>query len=441
MSAIGVTGPELDRIRAERAHEEGIRALLEVSRTAGLTGSLEDFFGELSSTVARLVGAQAVVFSRLQGSRLVAQPHAYGVPDELLAALSVPCSPGGIRLADRIVFEDYVFRAAIDDSPEFKPYRPALDELGVSDAVAVVWRTGDERLGLVAAFDSTRESGFTDEDIHILKTASMGAGLVLLLRQGQEQLALAQRQESERLQQAAERTAALERAKSDFLRLASHEMRGPLSVAGGYLSMLQDGTLGEVPAQARKGLDIVRGKIAELDRTVDQILEAARLEDGTLRLQLMLFDVRELIPRAVDNARLIAHPDHTFHLDIGPEPVYVQADRDRVLMVVSNLLDNAVKYSPNGGEIVCTIRRDGDVVAVVVTDQGLGIAETDLPRLFTRFGRVGGEKTLGIPGTGLGLYLCRQAARLHGGDVTMESKLGAGSEFTFLIPATGPDPR
>jgi signal transduction histidine kinase len=441
VSGIDVTGPELDRIRAERAHEEGIRALLEVSRTAGLTGSLEDFFGELSSTVARLVGAQAVVFSRLRGSRLVAQPHAYGVPDELLAALSVPCSPGATGLADRIVFEDYVFRAAIDGSPEFKPYRPALDELGVSDAVAVVWRAGDERLGLVAAFDSTRESGFTDEDIHVLKTASMGAGLVLLLRQGQEQLALAQRQESERLQQAAEKTAALERAKSDFLRLASHEMRGPLSVAGGYLSMLQDGTLGEVPAQARKGLDIVRGKIAELDRTVDQILEAARLEDGTLRLQLMLFDVRELIPRAVDNARLIAHPDHTFQLDIGPEPVYVQADRDRVLMVVSNLLDNAVKYSPNGGAIVCTVRRDGDDVAIVVTDQGLGIAETDLPRLFTRFGRVGGEKTLGIPGTGLGLYLCRQAARLHGGDVTMESKLGAGSEFTFVLPATGPDPR
>jgi signal transduction histidine kinase len=176
-------------------------------------------------------------------------------------------------------------------------------------------------------------------------------------------------------------------------------------------------------------------KIRELSRMVDQILEASRLDDPTLRLDLSTFDVREIVPHAieqVDERRQLQHP---LRVDIGADPVFVRADRDRVLMIVANLIDNAIKYSPQGGEIQCVTLRSGGRALIRVSDHGIGIAAGDLPRLFARFSRVGGARTEAIPGTGLGLYLCKEAARLQGGDVTVVSTLGEGSTFTLELPA------
>jgi PAS domain-containing protein len=183
-----VTAPALERLHLSESHEEGVRALLEVSRLAGATGTIEDFFGELSATVARVVRAEKVVFSKAQDGLLVARPRSYGFDDELLSGITVPCSPDGDGLADRVVFGDYVFRASIDSSPEFEPYRAALEIIKVSNAMAVAWRAGDLRLGIVAAFNSARPGGFGNEDVHLLKTASMAAGLVWQHRQAEARL-------------------------------------------------------------------------------------------------------------------------------------------------------------------------------------------------------------------------------------------------------------
>jgi signal transduction histidine kinase len=435
VSGYDVTASASDRLQLGRAHEEGIRALLEISRLADVSGSLEDFFGELSASVARLVGAGKVLFARAAGGAMFVQPRTHGFNDEVLAGLSVPCSPDGDGLADRIVYHDAVFRASIDASPEFEAYRDALAVMEVADAIAVGWRVGDLRLGLVAAFNSTREGGFNEEDLHILRTSSMAAGLVWQHREARSRLAEAQRDERERLTAAAERMAALERTKADFLRLASHEMRGPISVVSVYASMLAEGSLGQVSEGVHETSVIIAAKIRELNRMVDQILEASRLDDPTLPLNVSTFDVREIVPHAIEQVHEGRKQQHQLKVDIGADPVFVRADRDRVLMIVANLIDNAIKYSPQGGEIHCVTVRSGGRALVRVTDHGIGIAQGDLPRLFSRFSRVGGARTEAIPGTGLGLYLCKEAARLQGGDITVESTLGEGSTFTLELPA------
>ena len=435
VTGLDVTAAVADRRRVDQAHEEGLRGVLEISRAAGTAGSLEDFFGELSSTVARLVGARAVLFARAADGSLVAQLHSHGLPDDLLAPLAVPCGPEGEGIIDRVVFKDEVFRAVIDANPEYEPYRPAIEALGISDALAVAWRAGDLRLGLVAALDSKRPGGFSDEDVHMLKTVSMAAGVVWQFRETQERLARAQRLESERLRALAESSRALERAKADFLRLASHEMRGPLTVALGYLSMLLDGSIGELSAQTRGGLEIVAGKIEEMGRMVDQMLDAARVEDRSLVLDIGSFDIQDCVRSAVAEARKRATPAHTLVSEPGPA-IPVRADAKRVGIILANLLGNAIKYSPEGGEIRCRVRHAGGAVEVLVSDQGVGIEDVDLPRLFTRFTRVGDPlASAAIPGTGLGLYLSREAARLHGGDLTVSSRPGQGSEFTLRLPA------
>lgn len=426
VSGYDMTAAAVDRLNAEHAHEEGERALLEVSRVAGAAGTIEEFFGELAATVGNVLGAGKVLFATARNGVMTLQPNSYGFDDEMLGGISVPCSPDGSGLADQIVYHDHIFRRTIDSSPEFDPYRGALEVMQVSNAIAVAWRVGDLRLGLVAAFNSRRPEGFNDQDVYLLKTAAMAAGLVWQHRQDEARVVEVQEHERERL-------AALERAKADFLRMASHEMRGPINIVSVYASMFADSTLGESTPEARRAAAAINDKIHELNRIVDQVLEVSRLEDPALKLDLSTFDVRATAAKAKSDVAAVAH-GHVVTLEVPSEPVIVNADPAQVLMILENLLDNALKYSPSGGNVVCAVHAGPQKAEISISDQGIGIAREDIPKLFGRFSRVGRDDTEGIPGTGLGLYLSREAARLLGGDLTVESELGRGSTFRLVLP-------
>ena len=167
---------------------------------------------------------------------------------------------------------------------------------------------------------------------------------------------------------------------------------------------------------------------------VEQMLEAARLEEGRLELRPQRADLRELATHAVELMRPLSGGQHALILESPESEVPVVVDRDRIGTILNNLLENAMKYSPSGGEVRCTVIRDKEVGKVKVTDTGVGIAPSDMPQLFTRFGRVVTKETSHIPGTGLGLWLSRELARMHGGDITVVSRPGKGSTFTLAVP-------
>jgi two-component system sensor histidine kinase SenX3 len=179
-------------------------------------------------------------------------------------------------------------------------------------------------------------------------------------------------------------------------------------------------------------LPVVLGKLDEMARLVDQMLDTARLEDSQLHLDVEPLDLGDLAAAAVARTPGSAH--HRVVFDREDAPLICVADAARVLTTIANLLDNAVKYSPRGGEVRCTARREGGMAAVSVCDEGIGLDEAGMALLFTRFGRVPSRATAGIPGTGLGLYLARETARRHGGDVTVAAQPGAGSTFTLTLP-------
>jgi PAS domain S-box-containing protein len=227
-----------------------------------------------------------------------------------------------------------------------------------------------------------------------------------------------------------ERMAELEHTKTEFLNLASHELRGPLTVLRGYNSMLAEGTIApdQIPAVAR----LLETKLAQMDRLVEQMLETARLEHDSLDVEGS-FDLGEVLQDQVDVFRPLSQ-GMFMTIDADPKPLIVRGDRERIANVVANLIDNAVKYSPAGGEISITTAIRGSDVLLTVRDEGLGIAPEHLPRLFTRFGRLPTEANVTIPGTGLGLYLCKEIAKRYGGDITVSSELGKGSEFALTLP-------
>jgi signal transduction histidine kinase len=236
-----------------------------------------------------------------------------------------------------------------------------------------------------------------------------------------------------------ERLAAIERNKTQFLNLASHELRGPLTVVRGYVSMLEGGLLGNLNERGRKAMPAISAKVLEMNALIEQMIEAARLEDGALMLRPEDADLRDIVKDAVDSARPLVDDQHQILVKCPEQPVGVRVDAERVKTIIANLINNAIKYSPAGGPIECELVNRGGIARVTVTDKGVGIAKEDLPILFTRFGRVSTSQTVHLPGTGLGLYLGRQLARLHGGEITVDSAPGRGSTFTLHLPVAASD--
>jgi signal transduction histidine kinase len=225
--------------------------------------------------------------------------------------------------------------------------------------------------------------------------------------------------------------AALERAKTDFLNIASHELRGPMTVIKGYLTMLEAGALGELSPKAMSVLPLLISKSDEVNWMVEQMIEAARLEEGRLSLKTRRMDIIELTDSAIDGVKMLLS-DHDLNIESPSEAIEAQVDPDRFQIVIRNLLSNAAKYSPPGTDIKVDVSRNGDMAMVKVTDQGVGISSANQAHLFTRFARI--ETGYNVQGTGLGLWLSREIARMHDGDLTVSSQPGAGSTFMFSVP-------
>jgi PAS domain S-box-containing protein len=247
-----------------------------------------------------------------------------------------------------------------------------------------------------------------------------------------ERVAEQQRREAAKLRDHANRLSQLERTKSEFLNVASHELRGPIAVLRGYLSMVEDGTLSadELP----KVIPVMSGKLQQMELLVQQMLDTARLEASRFELHVELVDVCRLAERVVGNYRAFANDTHDVSFSRPEEPVVVRADPRRLETVLANLLDNAIKYSPRGGPVRCLVAQTRGRAFVSVEDGGLGIPQAAMDRLFTRFGRIVTSENAHIDGTGLGLYLAREIARHHGGDILVESREGRGSRFTLTLP-------
>jgi signal transduction histidine kinase len=172
---------------------------------------------------------------------------------------------------------------------------------------------------------------------------------------------------------------------------------------------------------------------------IEEMIEAARLEEGGVTVRAVDADLRDITREAAEAVTPLVDAKHRLEVDLPDRRVRVRVDPDRTKTIIANLLSNAIKYSPDGGEVTCQVRSRGGVARVTVTDEGLGISREDLATLFTRFGRVITPQTEHLKGTGLGLFLARQLARLQGGDITVASVEGKGSTFTLQLPAVSHD--
>lgn len=219
----------------------------------------------------------------------------------------------------------------------------------------------------------------------------------------------------------------------DVVSMLSHEMRTPLAAIKGYVSAL---LLDEVEWDSDVRVEFLQTIEAETDHLtalVTDILDSAALDAGELRIQLEPIDIPEIARRVVGKLS-IQTEIHRLVLSFPPTFPTIQADAGRIEQVLTNLIDNAIKYSPDGGLIVIRGELRPDEVVVSVIDQGIGIAPEDLNKLFERFFRASPDRRGRIGGTGLGLPIAESIIRAHGGRIWAESVLGSGTTLSFALP-------
>ncbi len=352
------------------------------------------------------------------------QPGTGPLPDRL--PLSAP-SP----LAD--VFRSgtpYLAADAGDDSR----LPPALAAGGVRALLAVPLVVAGERRGLLYV-TSRRRGAFTRADQALLTVVATRVGLLL------ENAELAQRRAE------LERERARQQVRQEFLGIVSHELKTPVAVIKAYTEALQQRAARDHDAEESRILARVEEQASRMLDLIDDLLDLQRLQSGLLSLDESCIDLAALAAGVAEELqattpahRLVVHADGS---------VMVQADRRRIEQVLVNLVENAIKYSPQGGDITLTVRRAAgpqrrgvpargrqDMQAVLtVSDRGIGIAPDDLPRIFERFYQAaGGRLHRGVRGLGVGLYIAREIVERHGGTMWVESAPGEGSTFYLTLP-------
>ncbi|MBN1460672.1 MAG: response regulator [Armatimonadetes bacterium] len=226
---------------------------------------------------------------------------------------------------------------------------------------------------------------------------------------------------------------------SDFVSLVAHELRSPLGAVAQYLDVMLGGVTAGDPEKERQILQRCRERTGALSQLVRDLLDLSRLQhSGQVERTLAPLDLAEILRETVSFASQPAKTRNvSVSLEMSPELPMVQADRDEMVRLFANLVDNAIKYNREGGKVQVSAQQAGAYVVVEVSDTGVGIPQGAIERLGEAFYRVRTKATMQITGTGLGLSICKQIVDAHHGHIEIESVEGTGSTFRILLPSTG----
>jgi signal transduction histidine kinase len=239
------------------------------------------------------------------------------------------------------------------------------------------------------------------------------------------------RQEAARLRLEVERK---EEGKDEFLALLAHELRSPLNSILGWVRILRKGMTDE--RQSAKALEMIEASALLQNRLIEDVFDATRISSGKLHLDLRPMALGEAVSQAVDLIRPAAESKFiALETETSAESAFIMGDHDRIRQVITNVLSNAVKFTPEGGRIHLSLERSGSAARLAIKDSGQGISADLLPNVFERFAQAGKDSARGKAGLGLGLPLARRLVERHGGDIKAESAgEGHGATFTIALP-------
>jgi signal transduction histidine kinase len=227
---------------------------------------------------------------------------------------------------------------------------------------------------------------------------------------------------------------ALEKTRSDFVATASHELRTPLAAVYGAVRTLRREDIELSEADRTTFLEMIESEALRLSHIVGQILLAGQLDADAVELSVTECNPAEIAAGVIESASVHLPEGITLSLNADGAPS-IMCDENKLRQVLVNLLDNGIKYSPDGGKVGIRLERDGNGCLIEVSDEGLGIPSSERERIFEKFYRLDPQQTKGVGGSGLGLYICRELVERMDGTLVVDSEPGVGSRFTVALPA------
>jgi signal transduction histidine kinase/HAMP domain-containing protein len=405
--------------RVER-RVETLRRLHSLLRQEYRAAAIPEIIARAAEAIAAFTRAERVWFflHDPNTNRLEAAWPGWNLGKELAAKLLIPV--GSRSMASDVFRSGEV--AIVNARGRDSSADPILLEAVPAESLLFCpLKTEEETLGVVVA--TNRPGGFGPEEADAVTSFADAASL--LIRNARLYATLTRTVEE--LRRAS-------RLKDHFLQNVNHELRTPLTAIVGWTDLLEEQAVDE--ATLRRGLKQARQSARVLLALIDDLLDLARMDRGTLSLALSPVSLAGVVDRSIDTVRLMAEGRGVL-LILAPLPASMPAVRGdplRLQQVLWNLLANAIKFTPRQGRVIVRIEREPERYLVSVEDDGIGIPESELPHVFERFRQADGSATRRHPGMGIGLALARSLVELHGGSIWADSRSGHGSRFTFSLP-------
>jgi len=400
--------------------------------------TLHDVAGALSSRASQAPSTLAAVVSIVARS-LEADLVAFLILDEGTGELVTQSGAFGLE------GEEALYRLALTDDRSssvrvFKTRKPfmtgdAQNDPQVITHYAKMWKVHslmvvplllEDRCIGVMRVGSRKNDAFSDEQIALVSVIAEEAAIIV-------ETSILNR----RLAKTAEQLATLNRMKDEFVSTVSHEFKTPLTTISGFLTVMIEGDTGPLNTQQMKFLTIAKAASKRLSGLVSDLLDLSRLEGGA-KMEMGPFDLARLMLDSVENHQpAAAEAGKTLTTEAPGIVPKALGDERWMQLVLDNLISNAVKFTHPGGRVRVRVQDKGEFVMVSVSDDGIGIPPEDREKVFERFYRAGNRSEVNAPGTGLGLAIAREVVDKHGGKIWLESELGKGTTFHFVVPAAG----
>jgi len=394
--------------------------LFELSKRMSRDLSLPFRLNFIADKAAELTGApRSVVFLRAEDTQEFVARYAHGLEGAAIAGVSFTPGEGlsGVAVRDQTA----VRRAAPGGSLwKSGSSADALATLASESVLVLPLAADKEALGVLCVLD--KPGGFTEADEHFLTLFAGSAAIALsnsILH---------------------ERTLELDRLKSEFVAVVSHEIRTPLTVIKGVLELLTDDRHWQVDDKQGELLRMATANSERLLHLINDILDFSKLQSASLPMSFAPGLLPQVIRSSASNlSHLAGERGIQLGLEMPNDVPLVIMDEQRIGQVVTNLLSNALKFSPRGSTVTVTVRVTDKALHVCVRDEGEGIAPKDMSRLFQKFSQLDSSTTRKAGGTGLGLVITKGIVEAHGGRIWVESEVGQGSAFNFTLPLSGPE--
>ena len=399
-----------------------LERIVKVSQMLNSTLSLEPLLQIIVQSATELTSTEAcsiMLLDKITGELRFAE--ATGGVSTKLKKVSVPLEKsvaGNVVKKNRPILirdakTDPRWHGAVDQTVEFETH----------SILGVPLRVRDHVIGVLEVINKTSEDGFNEDDIQIATTLGSQAAIAI------ENARLL-----DELQQAYRDLSQVDQIKNDFVSIASHELRTPLAVILGYATFLK----GNVEGEASEQLDIVLNSAIKLRSLIDDMVNLRHIQTDDLQIDRAIFSLRRLIQDILKEfAQIIVSKRLTLTTKFLPDdaPLNIDGDREKIYLIFANLVNNAIKFTSEGGRIHVGVELKDHKYWINVIDTGIGIPKSETEKIFDQFYQVEPPLTRRYQGMGLGLSIARGMAEVHNGRIWVESVVGKGSKFVVVLPS------